>query len=112
MTISNKSVREKRLDNMVIAPLYFSPYNGEWTDLLRDEWATDTNGDGATYIFDNDYNLKGIEADIISGNKYNFHVSIEFSNWNNVAPIEVPEYTPLILDVSEEGYVTVTENRG
>lgn len=45
----------------------------------------------AVYTFDNDYNIKSIEGDMETDvNK--FHFTVEFSNWNNVAPIEVPEY--------------------
>lgn len=45
----------------------------------------------AVYTFDNDYNIKSIEGNMET-NTEKFHFTIEFSNWNNVAPIEVPEY--------------------
>lgn len=53
-----------------------------------------SSADGnVVYTFDNNYFLTGIEADIFVKGFYDIHVSIEFSNWNNVLPIEVPEYT-------------------
>lgn len=45
----------------------------------------------AVYTFDSDYNIKSIEGDMET-NVNKFHFTVEFSNWNNVAPIEVPEY--------------------
>lgn len=45
----------------------------------------------AVYTFDSDYNIKSIEGNMETDVK-KFHFTVEFSNWNNVAPIEVPEY--------------------
>lgn len=69
-----------------------------FTGLIRipnrtgDLFETDIKQRGnPTYTFDTNYNLKSIESDII-GSYYNVHLTLDFSNWNNVAPITLPEY--------------------
>lgn len=62
---------------------------------LSDDWLvgyTSTVG-CLTYTFDSDYNLKMIEStlnDETDGTSLS--LTLTYSNWNNVAPIEVPEY--------------------
>ena len=51
------------------------------------------NGGNVVYTVDNNYRLKTIEADIVSGSKYDLHVEIEFSDYNNVLPLNIPAYT-------------------
>lgn len=97
---SDRSIESHLFDNILICPSHAG--NTEWKDPISNKEFYDTDG-GAVYTFDNDYNLKSVEIDIKSGSKYDLHVSIEFSNWNNVAPIEVPEYVAAEITFDEIG---------
>lgn len=64
----------------------------ERTGELHNVTLESANGNVA-YTLNADYSLKAIDADIVSDNGYDLHVTIRFSDWNNVLPIIVPPYT-------------------
>ena len=110
-TLKNAPITRDENENMVMTfpvwnewttpdeEFYTHPFAGlirfpEQTGNLHNKAVSDCKDGNVVYTIDNNYRLKAIEAEIyVDASSYNLDVEIEFSDYNNVLPLNIPAYT-------------------